>query len=330
MAGLGRIGGTHAVNLAVRVPGAALAGVADADPARAASVGAELDVPYATDVETLLDDRSLDALVIATPPASHAEFIERAAEAGKHVFCEKPLAGDLPAGEAAVRAAERAGVHLQIGFQMRWDRDLQAAAARLATGELGRVFSLRTVLRDLAPPSRAYLAESAGFFADGAVHTLDLARWLGGEIAELDAFGAAVSDPMFEELGDLDTTVIVVRFAGGGMGTLDNSRVSGYGFDAHTEVVAEHGTLRIAHDRRHHVQLLREDAVTVDFVTDFLERFADAYVRELEGFATAVREGAPVTPDGHDGLAAARLCGAAVVSHRERRTVRILDSRGIE
>lgn len=323
VAGLGRIGRVHATNLAVRVPGAALAAVADADPELAAAVGAELDVPHTASFEALLAEPSLDAVVIATPPASHAELIAMAADAGRHVFCEKPLAEDLPTAEAAARAAERAGVSLQVGFQMRWDRDLQAAAGRLAGGELGRVFSLRTTLRDLAPPSRAYLSRSAGFFADGAVHTLDLARWLGGEITELDAFGVAVSDPMFTELGDLDNTVIVVKFAGGGMGTLENSRVSGYGFDANTEVMAEHGTLRITHDRRHHVALLRAGSVTVDFVSDFLERFADAYVRELEGFTAAVREGAPVTPDGRDGLAAASLCEAAVISHRQGRTVHL-------
>lgn len=330
VAGLGRIGRVHAANLATRVRGAVLASVADADAELAAAVGTELGVPHTTSFAALVADLSLDAVVIATPPGTHARMIATAAEAGRHVFCEKPLAQDLQAAEAAVRAAQHAGVRLQVGFQMRWDRDLQAAAARLASGQLGRVFSLRTTLRDLAPPSRAYLRESAGFFADGAVHTLDLARWLGGEIAALDAFGVAVSDPMFAELGDVDTTVIVARFAGGGLGTLENSRVSGYGFDANTEVVAEHGTLRIAHDRRHHVQLLRPDAVTVDFVSDFLERFADAYVRELEGFAARIRAGEPVTPDGRDGLAAARLCEAAQRSHRERRTVRVLDAVGIE
>jgi predicted dehydrogenase len=315
VAGLGRIGRLHATNLAARVSGVTLVSVADADAQVAAKVGTELAVPFTTSFDELLAHRALDAVVIATPAALHAEMIETAARAGKHVFCEKPLADDVSAAEAAVLAAHRAGVSLQIGFQMRWDRDLRAAADRLASGELGRVLAFRTTLRDVAPPTREYLRRSAGFFADGAVHTLDLARWLGGEMTELTAFGVAVSDPVFEELGDLDNTVIVVKFAAGGLGTLENSRVSGYGFDANTEVMAEHGTLRIGHDRRRHVQLLRNGSVTVDYVTDFLERFHDAYVLELEGFGAAVREAAPVTPDGIDGLVAVGLCRAAARSH---------------
>lgn len=323
VAGLGRIGRHHAANLATRVRGAALAGVADSDAGLAAAVGRELDVPFTPSFNDLLEQSSVDAVVIATPATLHAGMIQSAAEAGKHVFCEKPLADDVSAGTAAVLAAQAAGVSLQVGFQMRWDRDLRAAATRLASGELGRIFTLRATLRDLEPPTREYLSWSAGFFADGAVHTLDLARWLGGEIVELTAFGVAVSDPMFEELDDVDNTVIVVKFEGGGLGTLENSRVSGYGFDANTEVVAERGTLRIGHDRRHNVTLLRKDAVTVDFVTDFLERFAGAYLNELEAFVEAIRDGAPVAPDGHDALVASRLCAAAVESYRNGTTIRL-------
>jgi predicted dehydrogenase len=323
VAGLGRIGRHHAANLATRVRGATLAGVADSDAGVAAAVGGEFDVPFTTSFDDLIERSSVDAVVIATPATLHAGMIQSAAEAGKHVFCEKPLADDVSAGEAAVLAAEAAAVRLQVGFQMRWDRDLRAAAARLAAGELGRIFTLHATLRDLEPPSRAYLSQSAGLFADGAVHTLDLARWLGGEIVELTAFGVAVSDSMFEELDDVDNTVIVVKFEEGGLGTLENSRVSGYGFDASAEIVAERGTLRIGHDRRHNVTLLRKDAVTVDFVSDFLERFADAYVNELEAFVEAISNGAPVAPDGHDALAASRLCAAAFESYRSGMTIRL-------
>lgn len=326
VAGLGRIGRLHARNLSTRVPGAALARVMDVDPVPAVSLAEELGVSRASSFDELLDDDALDAVVIATPPPLHSGMVAMAAAAGKHVFCEKPLAPDVVGAEAAARAAEDAGVILQVGLHMRWDPDLQAAAGRLARGELGRVYTLRATLRDLEPPPREYLSRSAGFFADGAVHTLDLARWLGGEILEVTAFGAALSDPLFAELGDLDNTVVVVRFVGGGLGTLENSRVSGYGFDANTEVVAEHGTLRVRRDRRHHVELLRKNSVTVDFVTDFLERFAYAYLREVEAFAMTIRDGVPPTPDGADGVAAARLCEAATTSYREGRTVRLADS----
>jgi predicted dehydrogenase len=327
--GLGRMGEVHAANIATHVPGAELAAVVDADEARRRTVGARLGAPAAPTLEAALAEHHVDAVVIATPAATHAELIRAAAARGVHVLCEKPLSDDLEAAAAAARVADDAGILLQVGFQMRWDEDVRDAADRIRAGELGPLYAFRASLRDLAPPSREYLAHSAGLFADGAVHLFDLARWLAGDIVEVTAFGAAVSDPVFAELGDVDNSVVVVRFASGALGTLDNSRVAGYGFEASAEMIGDRGTLRIANHRRHHVQILRRDSVCVDHVADFLERFERAYVREIEGFAAAIGHGGPTMPSGWDGVAAGWLCEAAVRSHRARRTVAVRhDGRG--
>jgi predicted dehydrogenase len=324
VAGLGRMGLRHARNAAAAA-GADLVAVADVDEARAAEAGSELGVPGYVDVVRMLDEIRPHGLVIATPPATHVALIERAAERSIHVLCEKPLSFDGPAAARAVERAREAGIALQLGFQMRFDADLGEIAARLERGELGRVYQLRASLRDAAPPPYEYLAASGGYFWDGAIHLLDLARWLMGEIEQVSAFGAALSDPVFGELGDVDNAMIVLRAASGALGLVETSRVAGYGFESGVELLGSDGTCRIAGGRAGGVELYRDGAVTARHRRDFLERFEPAYPRELAAFARAIAEGTPPRVSGADGLAAMRLCEAAVRSHRRGETVAVAE-----
>lgn len=310
----------HARNASVAA-GVELVAVADVDGARLAALGSELGVPAYSDVARMLDEAGVDGLVIATPPAMHVPLIELAAQRSVHVLCEKPLSFDGPAAARAVALAAEAGIAIQLGFQMRFDADLNEIAARLSGGELGRVYQLRASLRDAAPPPFDYLAASGGYFWDGAIHLLDLARWLMGEIDEVSAFGAALSDPMFEQLGDVDNAVIVLRAASGALGILETSRVAGYGFESGVEVLGSDGTCRLAGGRAGGVDLYRNGTIAARHKRDFLERFESAYPRELDGFARAVAEGTPPRVSGSDGLAAMRLCEAAVRSFERGETV---------
>ena len=203
LAGLGRMGRIHAANLAWRCPSARLVAVTDADAGVAARVGAELGVPAAPSYEDLLSD--VDAVALATPTATHAELVTRAAGAGRDVFCEKPVSLDRAASVATLDAVRRSGRVLQVGFHRRFDPDWVAAAERIRAGELGDVYLFRTSLRDMRSPRPEFLAGSGGFFVDVTIHDLDTARWLVGEIVEIGAHGAALSDPGFAELGDIDT-----------------------------------------------------------------------------------------------------------------------------
>src|SRR5918999_185444 len=322
IAGLGRMGVRHARNAAA-VAGADLVAVADVDAARASEVGSELRVPGYVDVARLLDEVVPHGLVIATPPASHVPLIELAAERSIHVLCEKPLSFDGPAAARAVERAREAGIALQLGFQMRFDADLNEIATQLDRGELGRVYQLRASLRDAAPPPYEYLAASGGYFWDGAIHLLDLARWLVGEIEQVSAFGAALSDPMFERLGDVDNAMIVLRAESGALGVLDTSRVAGYGFESGLEVLGSDGACRIAGGRADGVELYRDSTIAARHRRDFLERFESAYPRELDAFARVIAERMPPRVDGADGLAAMRLCEAAVRSYERGATVSV-------
>jgi myo-inositol 2-dehydrogenase/D-chiro-inositol 1-dehydrogenase len=312
----------HAQN-ALASPRIELVGVSDADAARARDVGERLGAAAYDDAARMLDAERLEGLVIASPAATHVPLIELAAERGVHVLCEKPLSDDGPAAARAVEAAERAGITLQIGFQMRFDADLSELAERVAAGELGRLWQLRASLRDATPHAREYLVASGGYFWDGAIHLFDLARWLAGDVAEVSAFGAALSDPMFEELGDMDNAMVVLRFASGALGVVELSRVAAYGFESGVEVLGEHGALRAPGGFASGVERFAPGEVRRSHVTDFLERFEPAYPRELEGFVDALVDGGAPRVDGRDGLAAMRLAQAAVRSQQEGRTVRV-------
>jgi inositol 2-dehydrogenase len=326
LAGLGRMGRFHAENLAGRAPSVDLVRVVDADETTARRVGEELEVEWATSIDALLDDPEIQAVAIATPTPTHAELIERAAAAGKHVFCEKPVSLELEPTRRAIEAAHAGGVKLQVGFHRRFDPDWAAAAARIEAGELGDVYLFRTSLRDMRPPSIEYIKGSGGFFVDVTIHDLDTARWLVGEIDEVTAFGAALSDPAFGEAGDVDNAVVTLRFRSGALGVIDNSRVAGYGYECSTEVMGSKATVRVDHHRRAHIEWREHGTASVDFVADFTERYPLAYLLELEDFAQAVRDDRPVKVTGEDALAAFVLARACDRSLAEGRTVRVREA----
>jgi inositol 2-dehydrogenase len=321
LAGLGRMGRIHAANLAGRVPSADLVAVTDFDPAVAARVGAELGVPVLPGFAALLSE--VDAVAIATPTGTHAELITAAAAAGRAVFCEKPVSLDRPATVAALAAVEKAGVPLQVGFHRRFDPDWAAATARIRAGELGEVYLFRTSLRDMRSPDPAFLASSGGFFVDVTIHDLDTARWMVGEVVEVTATGAALSDPRFAELGDIDTALVTLRFAGGALGVIDNSRSAGYGYECSTEVVGSAATVRIENPPPRHYRWLTPGSAAHGVPRDFEERFPQAYAAELEGFARAVLAGEPPAVGGADALAAYDLAVAADRSWRTGLPVRL-------
>jgi inositol 2-dehydrogenase len=323
VAGLGRIGRMHAENVAGRTPALELVGVVDVDEELARATGERLGAPPSASYDDLLGNPDLEAVVIATPTGTHAAMVERAAAAGKHVFCEKPISLDLDSTLEAIRAARANDVLLQVGFHRRFDPDWAAASARIRSGELGNVYLFRSTLRDMSPPPMSYIRHSGGFFVDVAIHDLDAARWLVGEVEEVTAFGAAVSGPAFAELGDVDNAVVVLRFAGGALGVLDESRVAGYGYECSTEVLGSKATVRIGNHRRVNNVWLTPGSAAVDWVHDFTEHFAEAYLRELEDFAAAIRDGRAPSVTGEDGLAAFVLARACDRSRRDGRTVRL-------
>ena len=324
LVGLGRMGRFHAANLAGRIPLVRLARIVDANEELARDTSEKLGgVEWSTDYADLLEDQQIEAVVVASPTPLHAEMTEAAAEAGKDVFCEKPLSLDLERTYGVVEAVRSAGVKMQVGFHRRFDPDYRAAWEMISAGEIGDVYLFRTSLRDMRPPGFDYIKGSGGFFADVTLHDFDTARWMIGEVEEVTAFGAALSDPGFEEVGDIDNAIVTLRFASGALGVIDNSRAAGYGYECSSEIMGSEGTLRIDNHRRVAVQTLTPNKMWQDYVSNFVERFADAYREEMEHFVRVVRGGEEPGVGGAAATAAFVLSQAADRSYREGRTVRL-------
>ena len=317
--GLGRIGAFHAESLARRIPAAELAIVVDADAARAETIGTTYGVPWTTDYDSALADASVDAVLIASPTPLHADMLEAAAGAGKDVFCEKPLSLDQDRARRAVAAAAEAGIKLQVGFHRRFDPDFAVVHQRIRDGSVGEVRFFRATCRDMRPPSLEYLAVCGGIFADVTLHDFDIARWLVGEVDEVYATGAALSDPAIAEVaGDVDNAVVVLRFASGALGLVDNSRAAVYGYETSLEVMGSRSTVRIgpAAQRVTGVETLAGTEHSSDIGTDFVARFADGYVGAVAAFVDAVLADRTPSPGGDDAIAAFELAMAADLSMR--------------
>ena len=300
VAGLGGIGRLHARNLAGSVPQASLLRVVDQVAGLAEELGAELQASWSTSYRDALADPAVEAVVIATPTPRHAEMVVEAARAGKHVFCEKPLAIDEQGARAAAAAMERAGRRLQVGFQRRFDPDWTAAKHRIDAGEVGAVRLLRISHRNRAHPHGGSTERLGSLFVDMSVHDMDSARWLVGEVAEVNAFG------------DDETAITVLRFENGALGVVDNTRTAGYGFDCTAEVMGTASTLRIG-TRSHapDIERLSEDGLLVPLPADHIERHRTAYLVEMREFVRCVEDGEPTAVGGDDAVAALRLALAA-------------------
>lgn len=324
--GAGRIGAVHARNVARHVPGARLVGIADLDRATAQRIAVETRVGRIDDVQGLLGDPAVHGVVIATPTDTHAQLIAQAARAGKHVLCEKPISLGLAATRAAIASAENARIILQIGFQRRFDSEFSRARRLVENGEIGEPRFLRLVGRDHRAPSITYLRSSGGQYKDQMVHEFDLARWLLAplEVDEIYATGSALIEPSLGEFGDVDTSLVVLRFTNGALGVIDDSREAIYGYDVRGEIHGAKGMVLVGHGRLRSGVLIDARDATVD-VDSFIERFADAYRDEVVAFVAAIREQRAPCVGARDALEALRIAIAADRSRRSRRPVKLAD-----
>jgi myo-inositol 2-dehydrogenase/D-chiro-inositol 1-dehydrogenase len=324
--GAGRIGRVHAENLAYRIPGVKLVAVADVMVDAAKKLAAELGIPAAyQDHRTVMQDPQVDVVVVCSSTDTHAQMIEEAAAAGKHIFCEKPIALDLPKIDHALQAVDKAGVKLQVGFNRRFDPSFKRVRDLVATGELGAPHILRITSRDPAPPPISYVKVSGGIFLDMAIHDFDMARYLmGSEVEEVYAAGAVLVDPEIGKAGDIDTAVTTLRFANGALGVIDNSRKAVYGYDQRVEVFGSAGMALVTNKTPDNVA--RSDGAGVHSALPlyfFVERYAEAYVVEMLEFIECVRGDRTPSVTGLDGRIPVVMGYAAKKSYEEHRPVRL-------
>ena len=319
--GAGVMGRYHCETLALRLPRAEMAAVADVDGDAARRAAALAPAAAAlTDHRALLADGSIQAVVIATPNDTHAALIREAAGAGKHVFCEKPLALDLASADAALAEADRQGVKLQIGFQRRFDPAYREARRSIADGELGTVELIAGTTRDPRPPSAEQLRRSGGLFTDTAIHDLDSVRFLSGlEVVEVFATASTLVPGSAADEGFVDTAVTCLRLESGALAVITNSLRAAYGYDVSMEVMGARGKIIVGYERQTAVRRLTAEGVRHDHVGWFIDRFGEAYVAELAHFVDCVADDAEPEVTGAGGRAALALALLADRSRREAR-----------
>jgi scyllo-inositol 2-dehydrogenase (NAD+) len=310
------MGRFYAQTVASLGPDIQLATVADPDPVARAAVTRELGVPTATAQPTDVFDRTdIDAVIIATPTSTHAELVVAAAQAGKAIFCEKPLALSLEQTHAALAAVEQAGVLLQVGFMRRFDPAYREARALIDAGRIGRPITFKAVGRDPSCPPLDYAnpAHSGGLVLDMGIHDFDLARWLmSSEVERVSADGARLVCEQLESVGDIDNAVINLRFVSGALGNVEVSRNARYGYDVWTEVLGSEGAVVIGRPAgAGGLQVLLPEGAQNDDTPHFVRRFGAAYRAQILHFVECLQQQRQPSVGGADALAAFEIAQAA-------------------
>ncbi|MGI9456958.1 MAG: inositol 2-dehydrogenase [Aeoliella sp.] len=324
--GAGRIGRLHAEHLSHRIAKANLVMVADVSHDAASQCAQHTGTARATtNVRDILDHPDIQAVVICSSTDTHAQIIKEAAEAGKHIFCEKPIDQDLEKIDEAIAAVRQAGVLLQIGFNRRFDANFQRIRDAVAHQEIGEPHLLHIISRDPAPPPIGFVETSGGLFMDLTIHDFDLARFLiGHEVEEIYATGGVRVDPAIGDAGDLDTAMILLKFTNGVIGNIDNSRQAVYGYDQRVEVFGSGGSIQAGNNFPNSVMVWGKNSVYRDRPHNFfLDRYVDSYLNEMMQFVDAVLDDKPSPMDGNEGRCPVVMALAARMSYDENRPVRL-------
>lgn len=328
--GTGRIGSFHANTLSRhREVGGSLI-VTDADSGRAQDLAHRLGATAAPGVDEIFT-WGVDAVVITAATSAHAELIGRAARSGLPVFCEKPIALDLPATLAAIAEVEAAGTILQMGFQRRFDIGYTGARDIVCSGKLGRLHTVRMTTSDQTPPPPEYLPLSGGLYRDTLIHDFDILRWVTGhEIVEVYATGSDTGPSMFREAGDIGTAAAVLTLDDGTLATATATRMNGAGYDVRMELAGELDQVGVGLDDRTPIASTEPagpPAASKPW-TGFLERFGPAYEAELSAFVEVVRGERANPCDGREALQALRVAEACELSRQEHRPVHLAEIAG--
>ena len=322
--GAGRIGRKHAETLAHRIDGCRVPWIVEPLEGVGRACAADVGAQWTADAARAIADPAVDAVLIATPTNTHADLIEMAASYGKPILCEKPIDLTMERTLAAMSAAEKAGVPLQIGFQRRYDPSYMRARRMIDEGAVGTVELVTATSRDPQPAPISYLRVSGGIFRDASIHDFDVVRYLTGhEVVEVFAYGAALVDPAIGEIGDADTVVSSLRFENGALGVVTASRRAVYGYDVSTEVFGSAGKVVVGESPETLVRRYGKDGVTHDNIFWFLQRFEGSYVAEVEDFVACLREGRAPRVTGEDGRAALAIADAATQSFKEGRPIAV-------
>lgn len=325
--GTGRIGDMHA-GLVAAQPDAQVTWCFDVDRARAVATSSRVGGRATTDVESVLSADDVDAVLIASPTNTHVELILRAAAAGKPILCEKPIDVDIAKVEMCREKLEDYDVPLQLGFNRRYDPSHRSVQQAVAAGEIGPLELLVITSRDPGPPPpRPILEACGGLFRDTTIHDTDMARFVLGDDEPVEVFAMAANrvDPVFAELGDVDTAMITMRAESGALVHINNSRRTNYGYDQRVEAFGGEGMVR-SNNHRPNEAVRYSGSGTArkdELLYFFIERYKAAYEGEIRDFIDSLKAGTPPKVTFEDGRRALILSEAALLSTRENRPIKV-------
>ena len=324
--GAGRIGSLHAKNITTEIPEGEVVAIADIFEDAAKRVAGELGIPNAyKDYRYILDDKDIDAVFICTSTDTHAKLIKEASDAKKDIFCEKPIALGLEEIDEALSKVKENNVILQIGFNRRFDPSFARVRELVKEGAIGEPHILKITSRDPLPPPIEYVKVSGGIFIDMTIHDFDMARFLiGDEIEEVFAQGSVLVDPEIGKAGDIDTAITTLKFKNGALGVIDNSRKAVYGYDQRVEVFGSKGVARAENKRPDETIYGDEKGFHASLpLFFFLERYREAYIKEVKAFIESIKEKKTPPVTGEDGKIAVVIAKAATTSLKEGKPVKL-------
>ncbi len=312
--GVGRLGYEHACNLAARIPAAELVAVCDGNLERAKEVAEDLGVSAVyDDPAKMCADPEVEAVAIVTNTNSHLEMIRIAMEAGKHVFCEKPLASTVAECKEVEKIVEAHPEQIfMLGFMRRYDYSYEVAKKKIENGDIGDLVLVRCYSQDprsIIEGTLEYAPRSGGQFIDMSIHDMDLIRWITGcNPSKVWAIGGCYEFPQYADWDDGDNVGCLMQMENNVMAFFYAGRTAAHGSAVETEILGTKGMLRIGSTPTDSlVQVFSENGVCQECYQDFLTRWHYAYIREMEVYCDAVLNHVQPTPNVYDGTDSNRI-----------------------
>ena len=325
--GAGRIGKVHVESICTQVKDAKVKMLADPFMNdETAKWAKDMGVEAVTkDYKEILADPEIDAVLICSSTDTHSPISVEAIKAGKHVFCEKPIDHDVAKIKEVIDALKGSNVKYQVGFNRRFDHNFEAVQKAVADGKIGDTHIIKITSRDPEPPCADYVKVSGGIFLDMTIHDFDMVRFLAGcNATEVYVEAAVLVDPAIGEAGDVDTAVITLKMENGAIAVIDNSRKAAYGYDQRAEVFGSEGMVSMKNDSQSSAVISNADGVTGEKpLFFFLERYMDAYGKEIAAFIDAIENDKETPLNVMDGLKPVLMGLAAKKSLEEHRPVKI-------
>ncbi len=325
--GAGRIGKIHTENIIRYINEASIKTVADYYPDQVKEWADNIGIKsLVKEPEEIINDPEIEAVFICSPTNTHSKYIVESSKAGKDIFCEKPMDLDLDTVKRTIKIVEETGVKFQIGFNRRFDHNFMKVHDLIREGKIGNINLLKITSWDPAPPPIEYSMVCGGIFLDMTIHDFDMARFLSGtEVEEVYALAAVrIDSDIGKVCSDYDTAITSLKFKDGSIGVIDNCRKASHGYDQRVEVLGSKGTAAILNDTPSTAVLSDDNGVCYEKPLNFfIDRYADAYAKEIKEFFSAIKQDRQPSVSLIDGLKPLEIGIAALKSAKEGRPVKI-------